>query len=294
MESTKNNICIYRALDCYRSSIAYNITIRDFQYLSSNINGEKLFEMAIPLHVSSNLVLEHLKPFLKTNVPILTLVDVIVNYISNYEKVENKKDLWYKYVEYFLDGKTYEEQVSKLIIDEIKSIFPEYNEALEFDSSKKFFKLMPMCSHNYMVWYINDDIKSSKIYDKANMQYNPGCILNSENNFGNYLCLKFNSDIIKKCTLVHEKSDTNDYFFHLLNNKIIQPYTVYDIESASFIESITEGKVKLTVTNMIGQNKYLNNIDEQQPFTDMCAKISRLLTTNAVINGKIHISISHI
>lgn len=207
--------------------------------------------------------------------------------LEEVEEVEELKENKFlkKYVQ-LVKSKKYQEDAYKKVCKNIHNVFPDYMNDIAFGGIQKFIKIAFNTDENYVIYYINPQVKSLIYSEDGDV-----CIgKDYYDNFTEYqLMYVLDYNIICEDMIKFIWEEEKEYFDMLVREKIIVPNTIYDLYSKRFIKKLLTTKMQINIDNY---NEFIttHNITIDDTIYN---KIYTTLSYNLVINGKIYASIEN-
>jgi len=219
------------------------LTIKD----ELNINIEIINENEEIINENEEIINEN-EEIINENEEIINENEEIINNEEQQEEEENYDDK--------------ENKIKfNLLCEKICKIFPDYINDESFGGNKKYIKIS-IIDNEYVVYYINPEL----------MDY--------LHNYSEYET-KFDDYIINQYEINKYVADQLQYFYHLINEKIVYLDKTYDINSSNFITKINKTKFYIKIENYYDFQINLSNIKLYCKITE---KIRRLFHCNTIIN----------
>jgi hypothetical protein len=179
-------------------------------------------------------------------------------------------------------SKKYQENAFKIVCNKINNIFPDHQQDLSFGGTKKFIKIN-LIDNQYFVYYINPQLKSL-IYSEDGDTYMGKDFYD---NLTEEELIYKDYNIICEDSIKFAWNEEKNYFNLLVNEQIIIPNKIYDLQSKGFIKKLSTNKMKINIDNYADFINTHNILIDENIYN----KIYRILCYNLVINEKIYASI---
>lgn len=220
------------------------------------------------------------------------MIDIIYLTIKNNNSVEEDieeydieeydiEEEWSKHIR-DVKSKIYQENAFKIVCDKINNVFPDYKQDLSFGGTKKFIKIS-LIDEQYFVYYINPQLKSLTYAEDGDVYIGKQYY----ENFTEEELIYKDYNIICEDRIKFAWNEEKNYFNLLVNEQIIIPNKIYDLQSKGFIKKLSTNKMKINIDNYVDFVNTHNILID----TEIYNKIYKILCYNLVINEKIYASI---